>query len=456
VRADEQRLHHHARPPLPSSARAGTLELYREDGRTVYRVVLPVIAPEVREAVMAAMKPHLPGGTDATAPPAPPPDVNAPLELEPAVSGATLATCRAALSHARGHMHGTVEPVIRDLNALPGAPAPAAESVASRRVAFEVSPSGAIGSPLAEGAHLLGTPAVLAAVPISRGATTDSTAAAGSPIAPNRALLPARRKPELPPLGLHLLCADDERSNQLVLKRMLGQIGCTCTIVSEGDELIAELRRVGQLPRDEGAGGAGGGAAGVGGGVPPPPAGVRRYDAVLCDIIMTRTNGLDTCVKLREAHGVTMPIIAASGNRPDPDFFGPHRFNGQLEKPFSAATIHEALLAHVPGARAALMERLAGSAEAPPGSDTTSSGAGSPASARGALEAGGVVTAPGGVTSGIESTSAAGPSGWAVGGPVPAALPAAGTGLAGANDGVKAAAAAADHVALEFPVAGLG
>jgi CheY-like chemotaxis protein len=338
----------------------------------VYRVVLPVIAPEVREAVMAAMKPHLPGGTDAAAPPAPPPDVNAPLELEPAVSGATLSACRAALSHARGHMHGTVEPVIRDLNALPGAPAPSAESVASRRVAFEVSPSGAIGSPLVEGAHLLGTPAVLAAVPISRGATTDSTAAGGSPIAPNRALLPARKKPELPPLGLHLLCADDERSNQLVLKRMLGQIGCTCTIVSEGDELIAELRRVGQLPRDEGAGG----AAGVGGGVPSPPAGARRYDAVLCDIIMTRTNGLDTCVKLREAHGVTMPIIAASGNRPDPDFFGPHRFNGQLEKPFSTATIHEALLAHVPGARAALMERL-GSAS-PPATERVAATAASP------------------------------------------------------------------------------
>jgi CheY-like chemotaxis protein len=337
------------------AARAGTLELYREDGRTVYRVVLPVIAPEVREAVMAAVKPHLPGGTDATAPPAPPPDVNAPLELEPAVSGATLATCRAALSHARGHMHGTVEPVIRDLEVQPEPSILASDGEPSRRVAFEVSPAGASVDPLAEGTRLLG---VLAAVPISRGATTDSTAAAGSPIAPNRALLPARKKPELPPLGLHLLCADDERSNQLVLKRMLGQIGCTCTIVSEGDELIAELRRVGQLPRDEGAGGAGGGAAGVGGGVPPPPAGARRYDAVLCDIIMTRTNGLDTCVKLREAHGVTVPIIAASGNRPDPDFFGPHRFNGQLEKPFSAATIHEALLAHVPGARAALMERL--------------------------------------------------------------------------------------------------
>jgi CheY-like chemotaxis protein len=187
------------------------------------------------------------------------------------------------------------------------------------------------------------------------------------------------------PLGLHLLCVDDEKTNQLVLRRMLTQLGCTFDLVDEGDEAIAALLRSGQarLPAvgaggdgglppvishavalvrasggeiggDMGVEGAGVAAGGGAGGVGLPPVveegAVRRYDAVLCDIIMKRTNGLDTLVQMRDVLGVTLPIIATSGNRPSAEYFAPHRFTAMLEKPFLPPAVREVLLEAVPGA----------------------------------------------------------------------------------------------------------
>lgn len=141
-------------------------------------------------------------------------------------------------------------------------------------------------------------------------------------------------------LGLRVLAVDDERSNRLIIKRMLDRLGCTSVIVTEGDEAIAELQRVGQAAPSYGS------ASSSATAITPTADGAARFDVVLMDIAMKRTDGVSTCSTMRDLLGVTVPIIATSGNRPhsiDTPSFA--RFNAFILKPFTVRDLSATLVA---------------------------------------------------------------------------------------------------------------
>jgi len=117
---------------------------------------------------------------------------------------------------------------------------------------------------------------------------------------------PTSSKATVPQFGLHLLVADDEAVNRRIMQRLLAKLGCTCVCVSEGDEAIAALVACGQAWSADGASD---GAASASG----PARASAPFDAFLSDIIMARTDGVETCAQLR-AMGCTIPIYAVTGN----------------------------------------------------------------------------------------------------------------------------------------------
>lgn len=124
-----------------------------------------------------------------------------------------------------------------------------------------------------------------------------------------------------PRLGLNCCFADDERANRRVNARLLDRLGCRVLLVEDGDEVEAAL---------EAARGAG-----------------RPVDILLLDIVMRRLNGDVLCRALR-ARGVTMPIIAATGNASEIDrekYLESDGFDVVLAKPFSLHDLANALVA---------------------------------------------------------------------------------------------------------------
>jgi CheY-like chemotaxis protein len=121
-----------------------------------------------------------------------------------------------------------------------------------------------------------------------------------------------------PALGYHLLVVDDSATNRRIAERMLRSLGCTCTVVEDGDEV-------------------------------PDAVGRERFDVLLLDIRMARVNGDVACASLR-ADGYTGPIVAVTGNatRSDAEDYRRIGFTATLGKPFGAPEMR-ACLAEVAG-----------------------------------------------------------------------------------------------------------
>jgi CheY-like chemotaxis protein len=137
--------------------------------------------------------------------------------------------------------------------------------------------------------------------------------------------------------GLHVLYADDERLNCAVMSRLLSRLGIPgdrVTVVEDGADVYAPLAATGQM---SGGGVSSEAAGGVGGGRPR-----AWYDVVILDIVMRRECGDTTCRNLRRG-GVTVPIIAATGNAHDREALLADGFNEVLEKPFTLAQLRVAL-----------------------------------------------------------------------------------------------------------------
>ena len=102
----------------------------------------------------------------------------------------------------------------------------------------------------------------------------------------------AMQEPQADFAGLAILVAEDNRTNQLVLRKMLERVGATVTIADSGTAAVALAK-------------------------------AQWFDLILMDVAMPGMNGFDACRSIR-AHetandGVACPIIAVTGNAFDKD-----------------------------------------------------------------------------------------------------------------------------------------
>ena len=103
--------------------------------------------------------------------------------------------------------------------------------------------------------------------------------------------------------GLHILVAEDNKVNQLVARKLLEQLGCTCVIASDGKECIELLEQ-------------------------------EDFHMILMDCVMPNMDGLEATQAIR-ASGNTLPIIAFTANAMDSDRLACHEagMNGYMDKP---------------------------------------------------------------------------------------------------------------------------
>lgn len=102
---------------------------------------------------------------------------------------------------------------------------------------------------------------------------------------------PAAATPERPTMApLHLLVAEDNRTNQLIIGAMLERLGHSHVVVTRGDEVLDTVRK-----------------AQISG---------RCFDAVLMDLLMPGMDGRAATQALREAghSAADMPVIAVTAN----------------------------------------------------------------------------------------------------------------------------------------------
>ena len=118
---------------------------------------------------------------------------------------------------------------------------------------------------------------------------------------------------ELSPLGLHILVAEDNVINQLILRDQLEELGCSVTLTRDGEEALS-------LWHDGG------------------------FDIVLTDVNMPKLNGYDLAKALREL-GCTTPIIGATANamRGEDALCLAAGMNHCLIKPFTLRALFTAL-----------------------------------------------------------------------------------------------------------------
>ena len=87
---------------------------------------------------------------------------------------------------------------------------------------------------------------------------------------------------DLRPLHLHILVAEDNVINQLILRDQLEELGCSVALANDGEEALSLWRN-------------------------------GAFDIVLTDVNMPRLNGYELAEALRR-QGCTTPIIGATAN----------------------------------------------------------------------------------------------------------------------------------------------
>jgi two-component system sensor histidine kinase/response regulator len=121
------------------------------------------------------------------------------------------------------------------------------------------------------------------------------------------------------PQGLHILLAEDNRTNQTVATRMLQKMGHTLMVAGNGNEALLLLT-------------------------------TNRFDVVLMDIQMPEMDGLMTTMKIRESEKGTrlhMPIIAMTAHamKGDRERCIEAGMDGYVSKPISSLELKEAIAA---------------------------------------------------------------------------------------------------------------
>jgi two-component system, sensor histidine kinase and response regulator len=117
--------------------------------------------------------------------------------------------------------------------------------------------------------------------------------------------------------GLHILLAEDNRTNQTVATRMLQKLGHSLVVAENGDEALSLLTR-------------------------------SRFDLVLMDIQMPEMDGLTATMKIREKEKGTrlhMPIIAMTAHamKGDRERCIEAGMDGYVSKPISSEELKEAI-----------------------------------------------------------------------------------------------------------------
>ncbi|MEO8489982.1 ATP-binding protein [Pseudomonas sp.] len=121
------------------------------------------------------------------------------------------------------------------------------------------------------------------------------------------------RQRNLQKLNLHLLVAEDNIINQLILRDQLEELGCTVELAADGQEAL-QLYTAGQ------------------------------FDVVLTDVNMPRINGYELARELRR-QGCPLPIIGATANamRGEADLCLAAGMNHCLVKPFALRALFNSL-----------------------------------------------------------------------------------------------------------------
>jgi len=105
--------------------------------------------------------------------------------------------------------------------------------------------------------------------------------------------------------GLHILVAEDERVNRVVIDRILTRLGHKATCVGSGEEALDIL-------------------------------GEHAFDLIMTDIQMPGLDGMDTTHAIRRDLGLDTPVIALTAHtmKGDKDRFIKSGMNGYIAKPF--------------------------------------------------------------------------------------------------------------------------
>ena len=88
--------------------------------------------------------------------------------------------------------------------------------------------------------------------------------------------------------GLHILVAEDNKVNQMVARKLLERLGCSCEIANDGLECIDMLAQ-------------------------------ENYDMILMDCMMPNMGGLEATREIRASGNTQIPIIAFTANAMDSD-----------------------------------------------------------------------------------------------------------------------------------------
>jgi CheY-like chemotaxis protein len=105
--------------------------------------------------------------------------------------------------------------------------------------------------------------------------------------------------------GMRVLVVDDERAIRRLCQRMLERLGCTCVLLEDGDQVMDILLASGYVPKDGSAlslNVPGSGSA----------SGFQPFHAVLMDIMMVRSNGVDVVIDVLARFGSTPAATPAS------------------------------------------------------------------------------------------------------------------------------------------------
>jgi two-component system, sensor histidine kinase and response regulator len=117
--------------------------------------------------------------------------------------------------------------------------------------------------------------------------------------------------------GLHILLAEDNRTNQTVARRMLARMGHSLVIANNGNEALSQLA-------------------------------TGHFDLMLMDIQMPEMDGLTTTTKIREAEGITathLPIIAMTAHAMagDREHYLASGMDGYVSKPIRRGELEDAI-----------------------------------------------------------------------------------------------------------------
>ncbi|MCK5943946.1 MAG: response regulator [Planctomycetes bacterium] len=118
-----------------------------------------------------------------------------------------------------------------------------------------------------------------------------------------------------------VLIAEDDKTNQLIVKKMLQKLNVTPTIVDDGVQAMLEANK-------------------------------NRYDLILMDVMMPNMNGIEATQRIRSSEGPCseVPIIAFSAAAFDTDRDNAKAagMNDFIEKPARVATLREILRRYAP------------------------------------------------------------------------------------------------------------